>query len=170
VTAPKRLSHAISEGEGISLIVEVDGAEAAAAAEADGAEAVFVCDGASVELVRGATTLPVLWHGRGADPGVDASIVRPGDDAALADGVERVVVVHDDETLIEVLEELDPEIVLLAARDEDDPVQTVLSLLSDVPAGKLAIADVGAATREDVAQLERAGVDAVLLRGPLPAP
>ena len=36
----------------------------------------------------------------------------------------------------------------------------MLDLLPDVPAGKLAIADVPAATREDIAELERAGVDA----------
>jgi indole-3-glycerol phosphate synthase len=39
----------------------------------------------------------------------------------------------------------------------------VLELLPDVPAGKLAIADVRVATREDVLALERAGIDAVLV-------
>lgn len=170
MTAPKRLSHAISEGEGISLIVEVDGAEAAAAAEGAGAEAVFVPDGALVELVRAATTLPLLGQARGGDPGTDACIVSAGDETELGAGIERVIRVDDDETLLEVLEQLDPELVLLAAQDGDDPVQSVLALLSDVPAGKLAIADVRAATRDDLNELERAGVDAVLLRGPIPAP
>ena len=38
-----------------------------------------------------------------------------------------------------------------------------LELLQDVPAGKLAIADVGASTRDQVAELERAGMDAVIV-------
>jgi len=38
----------------------------------------------------------------------------------------------------------------------------VLELLPDVPAGKLAIADVEVVTRDEVVALERAGFDAVL--------
>ena len=41
----RRLSHAISEGAGISLLVEVNGADAARAAEAQGADGVFVVHG-----------------------------------------------------------------------------------------------------------------------------
>ena len=44
-----------------------------------------------------------------------------------------------------------------------DPVESVLALLPDVPAGKLAIAEVAAASRNEVLQLERAGFDAVLV-------
>ena len=39
----------------------------------------------------------------------------------------------------------------------------MLDLLPDVPAGKLAIADLPATTRADVDELERAGVDAVIV-------
>ena len=39
----------------------------------------------------------------------------------------------------------------------------LLALLHDVPAGKLAIAELQDATPDDVAELERAGVDAVLV-------
>ena len=39
----------------------------------------------------------------------------------------------------------------------------LLGLLHDVPAGKLAIAELHDATAEDVAELERSGVDAVLV-------
>ena len=53
---------------------------------------------------------------------------------------------------------------MLAARDVDDPLEHVLDLLSDLPAGKLAIADVGNVTKEQLTELERAGVDAVLVR------
>jgi indole-3-glycerol phosphate synthase len=40
----------------------------------------------------------------------------------------------------------------------------VLELLPDVPAGKLAIADVDVMTRDEALTLERAGFDAVLVR------
>jgi indole-3-glycerol phosphate synthase len=39
----------------------------------------------------------------------------------------------------------------------------VLELLPDVPAGKLGIAEVGARTRDEVEELERAGVDGVIV-------
>jgi indole-3-glycerol phosphate synthase len=39
----------------------------------------------------------------------------------------------------------------------------LLELLHDVPAGKLAIAELPDATPEDVSELERSGVDAVLV-------
>jgi indole-3-glycerol phosphate synthase len=39
----------------------------------------------------------------------------------------------------------------------------VLELLPDVPAGKLAIADAAGASAEQVAELERAGFDAVIV-------
>ncbi len=81
-------------------------------------------------------------------------------------GLEHVVDVRDEEELEHALEELDPEIFLLSGRntdDGDDPLETVLELLPDVPAGKLAIAHVDAASRADVLALERAGIDAVLV-------
>jgi indole-3-glycerol phosphate synthase len=39
----------------------------------------------------------------------------------------------------------------------------VLDLLEDVPAGKLAIADLRVTTRDEIAELERAGIDAVIV-------
>jgi indole-3-glycerol phosphate synthase len=74
--------------------------------------------------------------------------------------------VHDDESIEASLERIDPEIFLLSPRDaeDDEPdLDRILDLLPDVPAGKLAIADLAAATPDDVAALERAGVDAVLV-------
>ena len=73
---------------------------------------------------------------------------------------------RDEEELELALEQLDPEIFLLTAHDNDedvDPLDAVLELLPDVPAGKLAIAQVEVATRDEVLALERAGVDAVLV-------
>ena len=73
--------------------------------------------------------------------------------------------VSDSHDLERVLAELDPEIFLLAAGpdSEEDPLEVLLALLHDVPAGKLAIAELHDATVDDVAELERAGVDGVLV-------
>ena len=61
-----------------------------------------------------------------------------------------------------MLEELDPEVLVLGS-DGGEPLAEALELLPDVPAGKLAIADVGASTRDEVMELERAGMDAVIV-------
>ena len=160
MTGPRRLSQAISEGDGISLIVAVSGPEEAREAEASGAEALLADD--NVDAIRAASSLPILTSAGSAG---DARIVRPGDeDVELGDSVEVVVQVGREEELEEALERLDPELFVLAARDADDPLARVLDLLSDLPAGKLAIADVGDVTQEQLTELERAGVDAVLVR------
>ena len=160
MTGPRRLSQAISEGDGISLIVAVGGPEEAREAEAGGAEALLADD--NVDAIRAASSLPILTAAGSAG---DARIVRPGDeDVELGDSVEVVVQVGREEELEEALERLDPELFVLAARDADNPLERVLDLLSDLPAGKLAIADVGAVTHEQLTELERAGVDAVLVR------
>ena len=77
-----------------------------------------------------------------------------------------VVDVHDEESLAASLERIEPEIFLLSPReaeDDEEDLERILDLLPDVPAGKLAIADLQAASRDDVVALERAGVDAVLV-------
>jgi indole-3-glycerol phosphate synthase len=87
---------------------------------------------------------------------------------ALGLGLECVIDVRNEEELELALERVDPEIFLLSPREADDgeeALDRVLELLPDVPAGKLAIAELPASTREDVASLERAGVDAVLVGG-----
>jgi indole-3-glycerol phosphate synthase len=74
--------------------------------------------------------------------------------------------VRDEDELELALEQLDPEIFLLAAKEIDDdvdPLDAVLELLPDVPAGKLAIARVDVTSRDEVLALERAGIDAVLV-------
>jgi quercetin dioxygenase-like cupin family protein len=164
VPSTRRLSQRISEGDGISIIVCVDDAGAAQAAEAQGAEAVAVT--AEIDGIRSATSLPVLWLGTGAPSDVDAVCIRPDDDSEH-DHLEAVVDVRDEEELELALERLDPEVFLLNAHDIDedvDPLDAVLELLPDVPAGKLAIAQVEVASRDEVLALERAGVDAVLVR------
>ena len=59
----RRLSQAISEGDGISVVVAVDGPEAARTAEESGAEAVLVHSGLEGEFaaIRSVTELPILF-------------------------------------------------------------------------------------------------------------
>lgn len=176
--ADRRLTHAIAEGDGISVLVHVPDAEAARRAEEGGAEGlvVRVLDAGP----REETDLPVLAYGPGPDEHavgtVDAVVLTAEEEDALEElaercrelGLEYVVRVRDDAELERVLERVDPEILLLAAdraEDEQEPLDRLLELLPDVPAGKLAIAELSGASREDVEELERAGVDAVLVTG-----
>jgi hypothetical protein len=79
-----------------------------------------------------------------------------------------VVKVRDEDDLELVLEHVDPEILLLCAEEADDdehPIERLLALLPDIPAGKLAIAELAGASRTDLEELERAGVDAVVVAG-----
>lgn len=175
----RRFSQAISEGDGISVIVDVADGDAARAAEAQGAEAVVVRGG--LDDVRGATELPILWRSGGAAAeaargGADACLVVVGDvdedearlvrlhAEAIELGLDCVVEVRNEEELGLALEHLDPEIFLLSAGREDaDALDRALELLPDVPAGKLAVAEVPVSNREQVIELERAGVDAVIV-------
>jgi hypothetical protein len=165
----RRFSQAISEGDGISLVAEVEGADSARRAEDAGAEGVFVHAQSAHELdaIREAVSVPVLVHWPGGHDRVssaDACIVGLEDWSEGVGGeVELAVRVEDEEQLEEALERFDPELFVLAGRNED-PLEGVLDLLPDVPAGKLAIADLPATTRADVDELERAGVDAVIVR------
>jgi hypothetical protein len=164
VTGSRRLSQRISEGDGIAIIACVRDADGARAAEQQGAKAIAV--ERSVDGIREATSLPLLWLGDDEPVDADAQTIHP-DDAPWHGDVEHVVTVHDEEELERALERLDPEIFLLSARgrdDDEDPLDAVLELLPDVPAGKLAIAQVDVESRDDVLALERAGIDAVLVR------
>jgi indole-3-glycerol phosphate synthase len=116
------------------------------------------------------TSLPILWRGEpdwetARSSGADACVVHAGNPSG--EGLELVAFVANEQQLAEALEYADPEIFMLVAPDwtagVDQAFQAVLELLHDVPAGKLAIAEVGDATAADVAELERAGVDAVLV-------
>ena len=75
---------------------------------------------------------------------------------------------REEEELEEVLERIDPEIVLLSERDVDDDeedLERTLDLLADVPAGKLVVSEARIVSRDQVLALERAGVDAILVDG-----
>ena len=158
----RRLSQRISEGDGIAIIVCVNDADGARNAEQQGAKAIALYD--AIAGIRDATTLPLLWIGAGTPSEADAVRIRPEEETIAH--LENVVDVRDDEELELALERLDPEIFLLSSReiDEDaDPLDAVLELLPDVPAGKLAIAQVDVGNRDEVLALERAGIDAVLV-------
>jgi hypothetical protein len=169
VSGPRRFSQAISEGDGISVVAEVDGAEAARRAEEAGAEGVLVHIQSAHELeaIRDAVSIPVLVHWSGDHQqslgSADACIVDLEEWSGEAGTAELAVRVENEEELDEALEKLDPELFVLAGRHER-PLEGVLDLLPDVPAGKLAIADLPSTTRADVEELERAGVDAVIVR------
>jgi hypothetical protein len=164
-----RLSQAIAEGDGISVLVEVSDGAAAGDAERQGADGLVVRRGASE--VREASHLPLLFVGTTGDArdGSADAVVVPADarawDEARGLGLDCVVRVERTDELERALEELDPEIFLLTAdpESEEDVLELLLALLHDVPAGKLAIAELHDATADDVAELERAGVDAVLV-------
>ena len=178
----QRFSHAISEGDGISVIVAVDDVEAAQSAEAQRAEGLVV--DRDPRPIREASGLPILW--RAPVPLEEASQIADAyllvfeslddddgrfeelHDRALELGLDCVVDVRSEEELEEALERADPEIFLLSPREAEDgeeALDRVLELLPDVPAGKLAIAELGATTRDEVVSLERAGIDAVLVSG-----
>ncbi len=163
VPGSRRLSQRISEGDGISIIVCVDDAAAARNAEEQGAKAIAVS--VAIDGIREATTLPLFWIGSGPPSEADAVRIRPEHESGY-DDLEWVVDVRDEEELEQALERLDPEIFLLSSREIDadaDPLDAVLELLPDVPAGKLAIAQVDVSSRDEVLALERAGIDAVLV-------
>jgi NAD(P)H-dependent flavin oxidoreductase YrpB (nitropropane dioxygenase family) len=181
VSAPTRFSQAVSEGDGIALIARVETEADAHRADGDGADALLLRGGRQdvLDAIRGATSLPVLFHWdrehgdqlAGADACVvDARGERDRDwlhhvHEQVGDSHEIALRVEDEDHLELALEEFDPEIVILAAphANGEEALEEVLDLLPDVPAGKLAIAELDVSDREDVAALERAGIDGVIV-------
>jgi hypothetical protein len=180
VSSSRRFSHAIAEGDGISVVAAVEDADEARAAEAQRAEALVV-NGDPAGL-RDATRLPILWRGNAAadraaevadavtltlpeDEDEDHEPTRRRHEDALAVGLDCAVEVRSEEELERALEVLDPEILLLVPSldAEEERLEAVLELLAAVPAGKLAIADLAVTTEREVHELERAGVDAVIV-------
>jgi indole-3-glycerol phosphate synthase len=179
--ANSRFSHAIAEGDGISVIAAVEDPDSARAAEEQRAEALVVRRDPAA--VRSATSLPILW--RAAVSLEQASVTADAvmlvfdtldeDDGrletlherALALGLDCAVDVRNEEELEQALDRIDPEIFLLSpieAEGDETALEVVLDLLAAVPAGKLAIADLPLTTRDEIAELERAGMDAVIVQ------
>ena len=171
----RSFSHAIAEGDGISVIASVDDPDSARSAEEQRAEALLVR--ADPRPIREASSLPILWR---ADAPLDdtvehadAVLISFDDEGrfeelharAVALGLDCAVEVGNEEDLEQVLERIDPEIFLLSPSDGDDdetPLELVLDLLAAVPAGKLAIADLPVVTPRETLELEQAGCDAVI--------
>ena len=165
----------------MSLIVPVADAETARTSEASGAEGVIV--DRELTGLREATGLPILWRADGSPAvalalGADACLVAAeaiDEDGewverryaeALDLGLDCVVEVRNSDGLEQALEQLDPEIFLLSppSRSGDEEASSTCSTCCpDLPAGKLAIADVEVTSPEEIEQLERAGVDAVIV-------
>jgi indole-3-glycerol phosphate synthase len=178
--AERSFSHAIAEGDGISVIAAVEDADAARAAEEQRAEALVVTR--DPRSVREASTLPILWR---ADVPVDEAVgvadayvlvfdALDDDDGrlealhrqALEFGLDCAVEVRDEDEVEKALDRIDPEIFVLSpaeAERDETPLDVVLDLLAAVPAGKLAIADLRRTTPDEVQELERAGCDAVIV-------
>src|ERR1700716_1142987 len=153
--ADRSFSHAIAEGDGISVIAAVEDADAARAAESQRAEALVVRGDPSA--FRDATALPILWRAdipfEQARSSADAVMLvfdsPAGDDGqleqlhqrALSLGLACAVEVRDEEELEKALDRVDPEIFLLSAVEADDDrsaLEGMLALLAGVPAGKVA--------------------------------
>src|SRR5919199_1629905 len=85
---------------------------------------------------------------------------------ALGLDLDVLVEVHDEEELERALEIVDADVIGINNRDLSDfsvDVERTYELLSDVPAGKTVVSESGFHTREQLDDLERVGVDAVLI-------
>jgi indole-3-glycerol phosphate synthase len=134
---------------------------------------------------RAACSLPILRKDFIVDPyqvfesaaaGADALLLivaalDPDDLAslyseALALDLDVLVEVHDEEELELALETVDPDVIGINNRDLADfsvDLERTYALLSDVPAGKTVISESGIHDRAQLDDLERVGVDAVLI-------
>jgi len=101
-------------------------------------------------------------------------IVAALDDGALALlhreaiglDLDVLVEVHDEEELERALEVVDADVIGINNRDLGDftvDIERTYELLSDVPAGKTVVSESGFHAREQLDDLERVGVDAVLV-------
>src|SRR3954465_3984016 len=133
---------------------------------------------------RGATTLPVLRKDFIVDPyqlyesaavGADAILLivaaleLPDLDMLLQEAraldLDALVEVHDERELETALE-IDADVLGINNRDLSDfsvDIERPYDLLADVPAGKTVVSESGFSRREQLDELERVGVDAVLI-------
>ena len=79
--------------------------------------------------------------------------------------LDAIVEIHDDDELEAALE-IDADVIGINNRDLEDfsvDIQRTFDLLADVPAGKTVVSESGIVYREQIEELERVGVDAVLV-------
>ena len=171
---------------------DLDVADVVRAYERGGAAAVSVLTeerhfGGSLDdlrRARDATDLPILRKDFTIDPyqlfeakayGADAILLVVGalkkrDLASLYDmardrELDAIVEVHDEPELERALE-TDCDVIGINNRNLEDfsvSLDTTFELLTDVPAGKTVVSESGISTREQIEELERVGVDAVLV-------
>jgi indole-3-glycerol phosphate synthase len=169
--APAELARAYEEGGAAALSVLTD-------------ESHFGGSLADLLEARAACELPVMQKDFVVDPyqlyeaaiaGADAILLivaalRADDLAALHDearglDLDCLVEVHK-ESELETALMVDADVIGINNRDLDDfsvDVQTTFELITDVPAGKTVVSESGIADRSTLAELERVGVDAVLI-------
>jgi indole-3-glycerol phosphate synthase len=90
-------------------------------------------------------------------------------EAARGLDLDCLVEVHNAEELQRALD-LDVDVIGINNRDLDEgtvDVTTTYELITDVPAGKTVVAESGISSREELEELDRVGVDAVLIGGAL---
>jgi indole-3-glycerol phosphate synthase len=185
----------IREGSSVTEIVTAYEQGGAAAISVLTEEAHF---GGSLEDLyeaRAATQLPILRKDFCVDlyqiyetklAGADAVLLVVG--SLRADELERlhaeaqaldldaIVEVHEEEELDRALE-LDVDVIGINNRNLEDfsvDIQTTVDLLAAVPVGKIVVSESGIRSRAEIEELERVGVDAVLIgeslmRAPDPA-
>jgi indole-3-glycerol phosphate synthase len=139
---------------------------------------------ADLEAARSVSDLPILRKDFTIDPyqvyeakvyGADAILLVVGalSDAELGSlyGIARqleldaIIEVHDEDELARALE-VDADVIGINNRDLVSfsvDLNVTYELLTDVPAGKTVVSESGIHTRADVEELERVGVDAVLV-------
>jgi indole-3-glycerol phosphate synthase len=133
---------------------------------------------------RSATDLPILRKDFTIDPyqlyeakaaGADAVLLVVGSirdkELAALYGMARdldldaIVEVHNEEELESALE-IDSDVIGINNRNLEDftvTLETTYDLLSDVPLGKTVVSESGISERSQIEELERVGVDAVLI-------
>ena len=174
----------IREGAGVGEMVTAYERGGAAALSVLTEEAHFGGSLADLGEARAASELPLLRKDFTVDPyqlyearaaGADAVLlvvgaVWKGELATLyreahALGLDAVVEVYDEEELNTALE-LDVDVIGINNRDLEDftvDISRTFELLTDVPTGKTVVSESGIVYREQVDELERVGVDAVLV-------
>jgi indole-3-glycerol phosphate synthase len=133
---------------------------------------------------RAAATLPLLRKDFIVDPYQPYEAAAAGADAillivaalepqelerllheAFALDLDALVEVHDERELEAALE-VEADVLGINNRDLSDfsvDIERTFELLTDVPAGKTVVSESGFSTREQLDELERVGVDAVLI-------
>ena len=140
---------------------------------------------ADLEAARAATALPILRKDFTVDPYQLWEAVIAGADAvllivaALADedlqilfeeaaalDLDCVVEVHDEDDLERALEVVDPDVIGINNRNLKNlevDTETTGELITDVPAGVTVVAESGYTSGAQIEELDRIGVDAVLI-------